>query len=883
MMRDRDDRSGMARALGVGAVVSVAYLLAAWLGFRFAVVAEQVTTVWAPSGIGLAALLILGRRFWPAIYVGALLANAATDAPLWTAASIAAGNTLEAVVGAWALRRMPRFDRRLGRVRSVAAFGLTALMAPVLSATLGVATLCASGVQPWPRFGDLWRSWWLGDAIGVLLVAPVLLTIAGPWTRRRVVETAALAGAAVVATQLVFGQLLGRGDAHHPLEYVIFPFIIAAAMRGGQPMATLVVFAASVVTIVNTARGAGPFADSSVNDILVFLQVFMGVLAATALLLAAAMKERETGERRRAAAARVAEVLAEAPDVAAAAPAILQAVCRALEWQVGGLWLVDHGAGRLRCLDMWADARTPAAEFIATSRSLHFLRGQGLPGRVWEARHAAWIEDVVHDDNFPRASIALDARLRGAFGFPIALGDQFLGVIEFFSRTVEPPDPDLLQTMSTVGHQVGQFIGRKREETALAEAVREREHLLVREAVARREAEAANHAKDEFLATLSHELRTPLNAILGWTRILLDGNPEGQNARHALEVIDRNAHLQAQLVSDILDVSRIISGGMRVEMRPVDLGAIVVASLEAARPAADARRVRLRPQLSADAAMVAGDEKRLQQVIWNLISNAVKFSNTGGLVVIEVERRRDTICMSVSDDGIGIDPAFLPFVFDRFRQADGSAGRMHGGLGLGLAIVRHLVELHGGAVRAESAGIGRGSTFTVELPRVEASTDRSLSDALSATTAAVEPSAALSGIRALVVDDQEDARVVMTMMLTGAGARVVTAESTNDALATLDGAEFDVLLTDIGMPGPDGYALIREVRRRDEATGTHLPAAAVTAYASPQDRERALRAGFDLHITKPVELRALVAGVLSLCRGRGDAAGRMPAASSEAG
>ena len=875
MRRDRDDRSRMARALGIGAAVSVAYVLAAWLGFRFAVVAEQVTTVWAPSGIGLAALLILGPRFWPALSLGALLANAGTGAPLWTAVLIAAGNTLEAVVGAWALRRLPRFDRRLGRIRSVSAFGVAALMAPVVSATIGVGTLCTSGVQPWERFGDLWRSWWLGDAIGILVVAPVLLTIDGLWTRRRMAEAAALATTATLATELVFGKLLGRGDAHHPLEYVVFPFVIAAAMRGGQPMATLVVLVASVVTIVNTAGGAGPFADPGVRDSLVLLQVFIGVLASTGLLLAAAMKERETGERRRAAAARVAEVLAEAPDVAAAAPDILQAVCGTLEWQVGGLWLVDHGTQRLRCLDIWADTRTPAAEFVTKSRSLAFARGEGLPGRVWAARQAAWIEDVIHDDNFPRASAARDAGLRGAFSFPIALGDQFLGVIEFFSRTVEPPDPDLLQTMSTVGHQVGQFIGRQREEAALHEAERERARLLILEAAARRDAEAANHAKDEFLATLSHELRTPLNAILGWTRILLDGNPDGPAARHALEVIDRNAHVQAQLVSDILDVSRIISGGMRLDMKPVNLGSAIDAALDAVRPAIQARGIRLRRQQPAGAWIVRGDEKRLQQVIWNLLSNAIRFANIHGNVAVEVfEPRTGTVGLRVSDDGTGIDPAFLPFVFDRFRQADGSAGRQHGGLGLGLAIVRHLVELHGGTVRAASDGLARGASFTVELPRAAATADSPV-EVTTGAAAKENAAAVLAGCRILVVDDQEDARTLMQLILTRAGADVVTAESTEDALNRLQGAEFDALLTDIGMPGPDGYALIDEVRRRDAVTGRHLPAAAVTAYASPQDRDRALGAGFDLHIAKPIELPLLVAAAQSLCMRRKPAAPRL--------
>jgi CheY-like chemotaxis protein len=263
---------------------------------------------------------------------------------------------------------------------------------------------------------------------------------------------------------------------------------------------------------------------------------------------------------------------------------------------------------------------------------------------------------------------------------------------------------------------------------------------------------------------------------------------------------------------------------------------------------------------------VHGDEKRLQQVIWNLLSNALKFAARNGQVAVTVvELDAGAVRLSVSDNGVGIDPEFLPFVFDRFRQADGSAGRQHGGLGLGLAIVRHLVELHGGTVRAESAGPGKGATFTVELPRAAIAVERSSAAAARAAAPAPFSSTALAGCRLLVVDDQEDARVLMEMVLAKAGAEVVTAESTADALSRLTATDFDALLTDIGMPGPDGYALIEEVRRRDAAAGTYLPAAAVTAYASPRDRDRALAAGFDLHITKPIDLPALVADVASLC------------------
>jgi len=250
------------------------------------------------------------------------------------------------------------------------------------------------------------------------------------------------------------------------------------------------------------------------------------------------------------------------------------------------------------------------------------------------------------------------------------------------------------------------------------EADRQRDHLLAREAAARAEAESANRAKDEFLATLSHELRTPLNAIVGWTRMLLDGTVDSQSTRHALEVIDRNAQLQTQLVADILDVSKIITGGLRLDVRPVDLATVIGAAVDAVRPAADARRVRLQTDLGPSARIVQGDPHRLQQIVWNLLVNAVKFTGAGRSVIVDVkDGGADRLLVSVRDEGVGIAPEFLPHVFDRFSQADASIGRQHGGLGLGLAIVRHLVEMHGGRVWAHSAGLGHGATFTVEIPK----------------------------------------------------------------------------------------------------------------------------------------------------------------------
>jgi CheY-like chemotaxis protein len=414
-----------------------------------------------------------------------------------------------------------------------------------------------------------------------------------------------------------------------------------------------------------------------------------------------------------------------------------------------------------------------------------------------------------------------------------------------------------------------------RDLTARARAEREREQLLERESAARREAETANRAKDEFLATLSHELRTPLNAIVGWTRMLLDGTMDDRSTRRALEVIDRNAHLQVQLVADILDVSRIITGGLRLDVRPVDLGSVIGAALDVVRPAADAKKIQIRSRLAASARLTEGDPQRLQQVVWNLLSNAIKFTPAGGLVDVGLDDAgANGVRIRVQDNGLGIDPAFLSHVFERFRQEDGSVSRQHGGLGLGLAIVRHLVELHGGTVRAESRGPGEGSTLTVELPRIDpgvvaSSDEHTQGSALDRPQ--LDSATSLAGCRALVVDDEEDARELIATILTTAGAVVQTVSSGREALQHLDASRPDVLLADVGMPGADGYALIREVRRREAETGQRLPAAAITAYAGTQDRERALAAGFDRHVAKPINPATIVEAVLSLYSGSDEA------------
>ena len=412
---------------------------------------------------------------------------------------------------------------------------------------------------------------------------------------------------------------------------------------------------------------------------------------------------------------------------------------------------------------------------------------------------------------------------------------------------------------------------RVQERTAQLEASnRTKDELLMREQMSRAEAETANRAKDEFLSVLSHELRTPLNAILGWSAMLRQRTLSQDKVLQALETIERNAKSQAQLIEDILDVSRIITGKLRLQVRPVNLVSVIESAIESVRLAAEAKSIRLQSALDSQVGLLLGDANRLQQVVWNLLSNALKFTPKDGRVEIRLKRVNSHAEITVRDTGLGISSDFLPFVFDRFRQHDSTTTRSYGGLGLGLAIVRQLVELHGGTVTVVSPGIGKGTTFTVTLPAMIIPQPPSDPEPLNSIVEAkrrVEASPSLEGLQILVVDDEADALELLSTILQNNGAEVIAVASVKQALTIIETATDrspDVLVSDIGMPDEDGYSLIRKLRQLEAQRGGKLPAIALTAYAGSDDRRQALLAGFQMHLTKPVDAAELVAVVASL-------------------
>jgi PAS domain S-box-containing protein len=421
---------------------------------------------------------------------------------------------------------------------------------------------------------------------------------------------------------------------------------------------------------------------------------------------------------------------------------------------------------------------------------------------------------------------------------------------------------DVSLTVSPVRDASGRVVGASkiaRDVTEQKRAAAERDRLLEAERVARAEAERANRMKDDFVAMVSHELRTPLNAMLGWTQLMKRGRNDPALIQRGIDVVARNSRLQAQLISDLLDISRIVAGKLQLETRSVDLGAIVGQSLETMEEEARAKGVVIEPLLDDAGSLVSGDASRLQQICWNLLSNALKFTPRGGRVSVRLTFDGPWARLEVADSGVGIRPEFLPHVFDRFQQADLAITRQFGGLGLGLSIVKHLVELHGGAVEAASEGEGTGATFTVTLPVLGDITEQ---ERRHDRAASVDAGVALDAIRLLVVEDEIDTLEFLRRLLTTHGATVLTAATASEALSLVRDERPDLMISDIGLPEMDGYDLIQNVRRQP-SPGRDIPAIALTAYARSEDRTRALRAGYQAHIAKPVEPSELLAMIAS--------------------
>jgi PAS domain S-box-containing protein len=691
------------------AVLAAIYFALGKAGLAFALAGPPVTPIWPPTGIAVAALILYGPGLWPGVAAGAwLLVMAVSGNPLVSLA-IAAANTIEALIAALVVGRITQ-GYGFERARDAFLFAVAAgVLAPIPAATLGVGAFTAAGLVPAADVGPLWVTWFLADALAAMIYAPALLLLSTDRRRRtpaEIGEALAVAAILTLVALAIFGRDNSTGRAVYPIAFLCIPLALWPAFRLGQLETAWTAVLLSGIAVWGTFLRHGPFGLGALDGGLLQAQAFAGVVAVTSAAMAALVSERrrlhahlEARVRERTEQLRLAN---EELHVEIAARERVQAALRSSE-------------GRL--LEAQALAHVGSWEWDV-ERNVHtwsdeVYRIYGLDRETFVVRYRTFITMVHRDDRED-----LEASVRQA----LATG----GMFEIEHRIIRPDG--VVRTLTARGRTVCDGEGRPIRMLGTTQDITERKRAeeqhreLIEAQAARRQAESASRMKDEFLAIVSHELRTPLNAILGWSQMLSAGSLDAAGAAKALTIIERNASLQARLIDDLLDVSRFATGQAVVQSGPVTIDAIVGAALEAIEPSASARGIRVELSASDPASVVYGDPERLQQVVSNLLSNAVKFTPEGGSVRIGIEPRMADVQIWVADTGRGIAADDLPRVFEPFWQVDTTLTRTDSGLGLGLAIVRSLVEAHGGTVRAESGGLGCGARFIVELPRAGAIT-----------------------------------------------------------------------------------------------------------------------------------------------------------------
>lgn len=932
---DRSDPRSLLSQVVVIVLVAIVYFVAAKLGLSFAFLHSSVSPIWPPTGIAIAAVLLLGKRVWPGIFLGALLANISTPVPIPAAVGIAIGNTLEALLARVMLQRLS-FDVSLDRARDVFKFVIAATTCTTVSATIGTLSLCLSGSADWGQFGSLWITWWLGDVAGAVTVAPLFISWFSSEGLRlhglRSTETALMAVLLSLAAIATFGGPAPARLQYYPLTRLMIPFLLWASFRLGQRGVSLAILLQSAFAVWGTVRTAGPFWTGSPNESLIILQLFVSTNALTFLFLASVIEERRTTEKA------LQKREAELQLITDATPVMLTRCSRDLRYvfanrayarmlgrephEIIGKPIIDViGEEGFKAITPYI-ARVLQGEHVEYEDEVtfkgvgsRFLRASYRPDIDGNGKSVGWVASIVDMTERRRAQLRADKALRQLASIventdDAIIGRDLNGIVTSWNAAAErlygfkaeemigkplsvliPSDrpdeePDILArlrggdsidhyetirlakdgrmiqvslTASPIKDADGNVVGYSkiaRDITDRMQAEAEREALLKSEHDARAQAEEANRVKDEFLAVLSHELRTPLNAILGWASLLRGGKLDEENSVRAIEIVERNAKAQSKLIEGVLDVSRIVSGKLQLDVRPLHMSGVIEAAVDSIRPAADAKNMSVRVVVDKQEPLILGDANRLQQIVWNLLSNAVKFSQSGSEITTRLRVVDSEVEIAVEDSGQGIDGEFLPHVFDRFRQADPSTTRKHGGLGLGLAIVKHLVDLHGGSVKVESDGLGKGATFKVRLKTIEKPDGFATAQPLAESGDNVSQKATLAGLKVLIVDDHEDGREVLAEMLSMCDAKVKTAGSAAEALTLVGDWRPEVVVSDISMPDVDGYQFIRRLRALDK--DKPIPAIAVTAHALTEDRERALAAGFQNHLAKPVQLSELI-------------------------
>jgi signal transduction histidine kinase len=786
-------------------VLAVAYVVAAKIGFSFAVVHASATAVWPPTGLAIAAILLWGFEVWPAIAIGAFVANALTAGSALTWAGIATGNTLEALVGAWLVNRFAGGSRAFDRATTILRFAaLAGVGSTTISASLGTVSLAATGYAPWSQFGTIWLTWWLGDAAGAAVVAPLIVLWFKRgmivWPRKQWLEGAALAATAVVVPWFVF--VVNR----LPLAYVCLPALAWAAFRFGQREVIAGIAILAIVATAGTEAGSGPFTLATRNQSLLALQAFLFSVSLMMLSLATVVWERRRAD-------------ADREGLRLSAERERARLVAVLDQLQAAVVIADAPLGRL----------------VYANKQMATLYGQSFMPSGSPAGFD--LEGAYHRDGQP---YTIDE-------WPLVRSVRRGEVVLDEDIEVARPDGTRLtvRIRSAPLREEGRIVGA----VAVYQDVTDQFASNARERAAREAAEAASRAKDEFLAMLSHELRNPLAAITSAVGILqLSASGASEVAERAIDVVNRQTKHLASLVDDLLDVSRITSGKIALQRRAVNMNTLLTRALEASRPQIDARGHTLSMSAPTEELWVDGDLTRLIQVVCNLLNNAAKYTPYGGAIWLSLQREDHDAVVRVRDNGDGIAPALLPRVFDLFTQGDRTLDRTEGGLGLGLALARRLVEMHKGRIEATSDGPGKGSEFVVRLPLLA----EHAHPHPRVTPPAERPA---QPRRVLVVDDNVDSAASMATLLRLKGNDTRVAHNGPAALRAAAEYHPDLVLLDIGLPGMDGYEVAERLRAAEN--GHEVMLVAMTGYGQDEDRRRTRSAGFDDHLVKPVPITAV--------------------------
>jgi signal transduction histidine kinase/integral membrane sensor domain MASE1 len=871
--------------------LTVFYFCAGKLGLFLAYLHPSASAVWPPSGIALAALLLWGYRLWPGIFLGAFLVNITTAGSLETTLGIAAGNTLEALLGAWLINHFAGGPKAFERARNIFRFAvLAALVSTAVGATFGVTILSLEGFAQWQQYAAVWLTWWLGDMAGDLLVAPLLVIwVTQPYPHLN--TSRILEAAGVLLLLMLSGYVVFLAGSRFLLESIVILPLLWAAFRFGQRGAVTAAFLMSSIALAGTVRGTGPFVTQDLNEALLRLQGFMATIAVAGLVLASVITERLRAEQHLQVRDAVSRILADSKDLDEAGSKILQVLCERTGCIVGSIWKLNQADNQLACLKFWHSASVQTPRFEAGTLERRFTPAAGLPARVWSSGNVVWISDLTKDNNFPRATVATEEGLRAAFGFPIKLEDEIFGMIECFSRETREPDDHFLGMVTDIGGQLGQFIERKRAEELLSRA---REELLktnqdlerrVRKRTAELEqtnATLLKHIEEqksleeqlrqaqkmESIGTLAggiaHDFNNVLNIIRGYATLIGRQTSGNLEIADSLKIIDQEIERGASMVRRLLTIAR----KTETLLAATNANEVVLTVSELIKQTFP-KTIDLELHLDRALPPVMADPNQLSQALLNLCVNARDAMPTGGKLSIKTElidatemRHRHPgdstdphVCIVIGDTGMGIDEGLRRRIFEPFFTTK-PFGQ---GTGLGLAMVYGIVKNHNGIIDVESEP-GQGTIFRLYLPILRTDKEFTVHEIVRKETLGEQGANYCGTI--LVVEDEEHMVQLLRKVLLQAGYQILAATDGRQAIDLYQHHKqnVDIVLVDLGLPKSSGAEVIRALKEQNP----YVEIIVATGYLEPELKSDLLRAGVKDYIQKPYQIKDVLEKISSI-------------------